>query len=355
VKHPGATIAAAFDPLVLSALAAAAPPPLAKPMPKLAPSGYHVAKALAVPGEGGWDYLFVDEGARRLYVSHSTKVDVLDADSGKIAGAIDGLSGVHGIAVDPSSGRGFITNGRTNTVTVFATSSLAKVAEVPSSGQAPDAIVYDPLSKRVLAMNHRSGDITVIDPGAAKVVARIDVGGELEFATSDGAGRVYVNVEDRSEVAAIDTRSMKVVARWPLAPCEEPTGMGIDRAGHRLVIGCGNRMAAVVNADTGKVTATFPAGESVDGAAFDEGTHLGFVSAGEGWLTVLREEAPDRWTQLANVETRRGARTMTVDTKTHDVFLSTAKLGPPPAPTTEQPHPRPSIEPGSFVVLLLQR
>jgi DNA-binding beta-propeller fold protein YncE len=315
---------------------------------------YHLASTLAIGGEGGWDYLAVDEGARRLYVSHSIRVEVLDADTGKPVGAIDGLSGVHGIAVAPALGRGFISNGKTASVIVFELATSKKTAEIPVQGENPDAILFDPVTKRVFAFNHSSGNVAVIDAAAGNVVGSIDVGGTLEFATTDLAGTIYVNVEDKSQVAAIDAKTMAVKARWPLAPCEEPTGQAIDRDAHRLFVVCGNKMAAVVDSTNGKVVTTIPTGDRTDGAGFDPGTKTAFSSNGEGTLTVVHEDSPDKFHVVENVTTRKGARTMTVDEKTHRVFLSTADYGPTPAATADQPRPRPSIVPGTFVVLVVE-
>jgi DNA-binding beta-propeller fold protein YncE len=331
-------------PLSLQAAPAAAPT-----------AGYRVAREIPIGGEGGWDYLAMDPAARRLYVSHGTAVVVLDPDAGKKAGEIDGLSGVHGIALAPELGRGFISNGRSSMVTIFDLKTLAKLGEVKSTGENPDAILYDPATRRIFAFNGRSASATVLDAASGKVAGTIPLGGKPEFATADGKGEVFVNLEDKSEVAAIDARALSVKSRWPLAPCEEPSGMAIDRAHRRLLVGCGNEKAAWVDADSGKVLTTVPIGRGVDANSFDPGTSLGFASNGDGTLTVLREETPDRLTVAANVPTRRGARTMALDEKTHAIYLSTAELGPPPAPTAQQPRPRPTIKPNTFTVLVVEK
>jgi DNA-binding beta-propeller fold protein YncE len=340
--------------------AAPAKPAPAKPAPeKSTPgkSGYHVAREIPIGGEGGWDYLTVDSGARRLYISHATKVVVVDVDSDKIVGEVGNLSGVHGIAVAPDLGRGFISNGRSSLITIFDLKTLATQSEVKSTGENPDAIIYDPFSSQVFAFNGRSKNATVLDAKTGKVAGTIELGGKPEFATSDLKGNVFVNIEDTSEVAELGAKDLKVKARWPLKPCEEPSGMAIDRKHHRLLIGCSNKLAAVVDTESGKVVTTVPIGEGVDANAFDPGTDLGFSSngGGEGTLTVIKEEKPDKFTVVENVPTRRGARTMALDEKTHNVYLATAKFGPPPAPTAEQPRPRPTIVPGSFVILVVTR
>ncbi len=335
----------------------AAPAKVAPAKPTPAKSGYHVAKEIPIGGEGGWDYLTVDSAARRLYVSHATKVVVVDVDSDKIVGEIGNLSGVHGIAVAPELGRGFISNGRSSMITIFDLKTLATLSEVKSSGENPDAIMYDPFSSQVFAFNGRSKNATVLDAKTGKVAGTIELGGKPEFATSDLKGNVFVNIEDTSEVAELGAKDLKVKARWPLKPCEEPSGMAIDRKHHRLLVGCSNKLAAVVDTESGKVVTTVPIGAGVDANAFDPGTDLGFSSngGGDGTLTVIKEETPDKFTVAEDVPTRRGARTMALDEKTHNVYLATAKFGPPPAPTAEQPRPRPTILPDSFVILVVSR
>ena len=270
-------------------------------------------------------------------------------------GTIPGLSGVHGIAVAGDLGRGFISNGRSSMITIFDLKTLAPLGEVKSTGENPDAILYDPFSHRVFAFNGRSGDATVLEGKTGTVAGTIALGGKPEFAVTDLKGKIFVNIEDRSEVVEIGAKDLKVKAHWPLKPCEEPSGLAIDRKHRRLLVGCGNKLAAIMDSGSGKVITTLPVGDNLDGAAFDAGTGLGFTSNGDGTLSVIREETPDRFRVVENVPTRRGARTLAVDEKTHSVFLSTAELGPAPAPTTEQPHPRPTVVPGTFVVLVVKR
>ena len=344
--------------LTFAAVAFGTPFAGAAPAPKKAQpasGGYRVSREIKLGGEGGWDYLAADAAARRLYVSHGTRVEVVDLDSGKPAGAIGNLSGVHGIAIAGDLGRGFISNGRSSMITIFDLKTLATVSEVKSTGENPDAILYDPFSSQVFAFNGRSKNATVLDAKTGKVAGTIELGGKPEFAASDGAGKVFVNIEDKSEVVEIGAKDLAVKAHWPLAPCEEPSGLAIDRAHHRLLAGCSNKLAAIVDTASGKVVATVPIGSGVDANAFDPGTGLGFSSNGEGTLTVIKEERPDKFTVVENVPTRRGARTMALDEKTHDVYLATAQFGPPPAATAEQPHPRPPILPDSFVLLVVSR
>jgi DNA-binding beta-propeller fold protein YncE len=319
-------------------------------------SGYHMLPEIAVGGEGGWDYITVDPAARRVYVSHSTKVVVLDADKGSPVGEITDLSGVHGIALAPDLGRGFISNGRSATVTIFDLKKLTKLGEV-KTGENPDAILFDPATHRVFAFNGRSGDATAFEAATGKVAGTIALGGKPEFATSDFKGTVYVNIEDKSEVVRIDPKKLTVTARWPLKPCEEPSGMAIDRKHHRLFVGCANKLMAILDAGSGKVITTEPIGEGVDANAFDPETGFAFSSngGGDGTLTVVHEDSPDKFHVVENVATRKGARTMALDEKTHSVFLPTAQFGPAPAPTAEQPRPRPTLLPNTFVVLHLGR
>jgi DNA-binding beta-propeller fold protein YncE len=320
------------------------------------PPGYHVTKEIQIGGEGGWDYLTVDPAGRRLYASHTNKVEVVDLDSGKKAGEVLNLSGVHGIAIASDLNRGFISNGRSSTVTIFDLKTLATIGDVKVTGENPDAILYDPFSSQVFAFNGRSKNATVLEAKTGKVVGTIALGGKPEFATTDLQGRVFVNMEDLSEIAVIDAKTLAVKAHWPLKPCEEPSGMAIDRKHHRLLSGCDNKMAAVVDTGSGKVVATVPIGEGVDANAFDPGTDLGFSSNGkDGTLTVIREEGPDRFAVAESVPTRKGARTMALDEKTHTVYLVTAQFGPAPAPTTEQPRPRPTILPDTFTILVVSR
>ena len=325
--------------LAAAALAAAGP-------------GYHVTTTYKVGGEGGWDYLNADAGARRLYISRGTHVLVLDLDSGKNVGDIPDTPGVHGIALAPELGKGFTSNGREGTVSIFDLKTLAPSSKV-KVGENPDAILYDPSTKRVFTFNGRSQDSSAIDAVSGKVVGTIKLDGKPEFAASDAEGEIFVNIEDKSELVAIDPTKLEVKAKWPLAPCTEPSGLSIDRKNRRLFVGCDNKMMAVVDADSGKVLATPAIGEGVDATAFDEATDLAFASCGEGVLTVVKEDSPNQFTVAENVVTQQGARTMALDSQTHNVYTVTAKFGPPPAATADNPRPRRTILPDSFVVLVV--
>jgi len=317
-------------------------------------AGYHVIKTYKVGGDGGWDYLTFDKASNRLFISRATHVIVMDADSGKVVGDIPDTPGVHGIALAPEFGRGFVSNGRDNSVTVFDLSNLKLLSKI-KVGENPDAILYDPASKRVFTFNGHSHDVTAIDAAKSAVLGTIKVDGKPEFAVSDEKGEIFVNIEDKSELMALDPNKLEAKARWPLAPCEEPSGLAIDRKSRRLFSGCGNKLMSVVDADSGKLVTTLPIGDGVDANAFDPETGLAFASCGEGVLTVVHEDSANKFSVVENVPTARGARTMTLDPEKHRVFLVTAKFGPPPAPTAQQPHPWPSILPDTFVVMVMSR
>src|SRR6202045_1873233 len=317
--------------------------------------GYHVVATYKVGGDGGWDYLTTDSDARHIYISRGTHVMVIDADSGKSVGDIGDTPGVHGIALAPELGRGFISNGREGTVSIFDMKTLATSGKV-KVGDNPDAILYDPATKRVFTFNGKSQDSTVIDAEKGTVLGTIKLDGKPEFAAADGQGGVWVNIEDKSELVSIDPSKLEVKSKWPLAPCTEPSGLSLDKKNRRLFVGCDNKMMAVVDADSGKVLATPPIGEGVDATAFDDGTGLAFASCGgDGVLTVVKQESPDKFSVAENVPTQAGARTLAIDSKTHRVFVVTAKFGPPPAATADNPHPRRSILPDTFVVLVLSK
>ena len=317
-------------------------------------SGYHVVNQYKLGGEGGWDYLTLDAKTRRLYVSRATHVTVVDADTGAVVGDIPDTPGVHGVAVVEETGKGYVSCGRSSSVTVFDLKALKTLKQIPV-GKNPDAIIYDAASGRVFTMDGGSDDVTAVDVKTDTVAGTLALGGRPEFAVADGQGRVFVNLEDRSAVVEFDSRRLAVEARWPVAPAEEPSGLAFDGKHRRLFSVGANRLMAVLNVDTGKVVATVPIGSGVDAAAFDAGTGLVFASNGEGTLTVVREETPDKYTLVENVPTRRGARTMALDPKTHRVYLVTAEFGPPPQPTPERPRPRPSIVAGSFTLLVVGR
>jgi hypothetical protein len=336
--------AAAF---ILSAgIAAGAFSRAASPAPGA--SGYKVIKTVPVVGEGGWDYVTVDSAARRLYVSHATHVVVFDSDTYAVVGDIPDTQGVHGIALAPDLGRGFVSDGRANTATIFDLKTLKTIGTV-KTGTNPDAIVYEPVTKRVFTLNGRSSDATAINAPDGTVLGTIPLGGKPEFAVADGKGTIYVNIEDTSELVQFDAQKLAVLHRWPLAPCKEPSGLAMDLKTRRLFAGCDNEMMAVVDADSGKVLATPAIGEGVDANAFDPETNLAFSSNGQaGTLTVVHEDSPDKFTVVENVPTKKSARTMGLDLKTHNIFLPAADFDPP-----AEGERRPKMKPGSMVFLVV--
>jgi DNA-binding beta-propeller fold protein YncE len=288
--------------------------------------GYSVVKKISVAGQGGFDYLTVDEAARRLYVSHGTQVEVIDIDALTVVGNVPKTPGVHGVAIAPEFGRGFVSNGQASTVTIFDLKTLKPIADVPT-GQKPDAIIYDPATSRVFAFNGESKSATAIDAASGKVAGTVDLQGGPEYAAADGNGFIYNNLEDESLVLKINARELKVEQRWPTSPCSSPSSMAMDRANRRLFVGCRSKVMAVLNADTGKVITTLPIGDHVDATAFDAETKLIFNSNGEGTISVIHEDGPDKYSLVETVKTAPRAKTMALDPKTHRLFLSTAENG----------------------------
>jgi DNA-binding beta-propeller fold protein YncE len=330
--------------LSLSALIAAKPA-----------SGYHLLKKFVLGGDGGWDLLAFDAAANRLYIPRGTHVMVVDPDSGTIVGYIPNTPRVHGVALAPEFGKGFTSNGGDGTVTIFDLKTLKTLGQV-KAGKNPDAIIYDPASKRIFCFNGGSNDVTAIDGKTGTVAGTLALGGKPELAVADEHGKIFVNLEDKSAVVEFDARKLELDATWPLAPGEEPTGIAMDRKHHRLFVACGNKLMAVVNADSGKLVTTFPIGDGPDGAAFDSDRQLAFSPNGaDGTLTVAHEDSADKISVLENVATQKGARTMELDGHGHRVFLVTAEFGPTPAPTADRPRPRPPMIPGSFTLLVFGR
>jgi DNA-binding beta-propeller fold protein YncE len=290
------------------------------------PSGYREVNKVAIPGTGGWDYVTVDAAARRVYVSHATQVEVLDADSLKVIGTISDTPGVHGIAVAPEVGKGFITAGKVDAVVVFDLTTLKSTSRVPT-GKKPDAIVYDSASKQVFAMNGSSDSATAINAADGTVSGTIALGGGPEFAVVDGKGSLWVNLEDKSEMLQIDTKALKVVNRWPLAPCQEPSSLAFDAQNRRLFAGCRNRVLAIVDADSGKVLKTYPIGDHVDAGGFDPGSKRVFLSTGDGHISIFQQDTPDAYTLVESMTTYPASKTMGMDLKTGRIFLPTNQGG----------------------------
>ena len=316
-----------------------------------ADAAYHLLQKVPLGGDGGWDLLTLDGEGRRLYVARSDRVMVIDVDRYKLVGEIKGTPGVHGVAIAHDLGRGFTSNGGDSSVTIFDIKTLGEIGGV-ATGIRPDAIAYDSASGRVFTMNVGSLDATAIDAARGKVVGTVPLSGRPEVAVTDGAGRLFVNLEDRSAVQVVDTRTLKPVARWPLSPGTEPSGLAIDRERHRLFAVCADSLMIVMDSDNGRVVTSLPIGRGVDAAGFDPATRRAFSSNGVGSLTVVQEDGPDSLRVLENVPTQPGARTMALDEKSHRVFLVSANFGPPPAPTPERPHPRGPVLPGTFVLLV---
>jgi len=306
---------------------------------------YKVVKTWKLGGDGGWDYLTADSDGHRLFIARATRVMVIDTESGKQVGEIPDTTGVHGVALDSEIGRGFTSNGREDTVSVFDLKSLVVEKKI-KVGSGPDAILYDPFSKRVFTFNGKGHDMTAVDAARGEVVGKIELGGKPEFAATDEKGTVFVNIEDTSELVAFDPQKLTVKSRWKLADCEEPTGLAIDRKNRRLFAGCGgNKRMVVVDADSGKVVASPAIGEGCDATAFDADRGLAFAAAGDGTITVIREDSRDKFSVAQTVTTQKSARTMTVDTKTHQLFTVAANVGP---------RPERKVEPDSFVVLVVE-
>src|SRR5271170_7814143 len=283
-------------------------------------SDYYLAKKVPLPGTGGWDYLTVDDSARRLYIAHTSQVIVVDADSLALVGSISGLSGVHGVAVAPEFGRGFITAGGSDSVTVFDLKTLARIADV-KVGQKPDAIVYDPASKRIFAMNGDGNSSTAINAADNKVVGTVPLGGGPEFTVADGEGNLFVNLEEKNELLDIDSNTLAIKNRWPVAPCQAPSSLGFDSTSHRLFLGCRSKLMAVVNAKTGSVVASYPIGDHADATTFDPVAKIAFTSTGDGNIFSFHQESPDSYVALPVIPTVKGAKTMTMDKKTHRLFV----------------------------------
>ncbi len=316
-------------------------------VPAPGPSGYHVIKTISVPGDEGWDYVLVDSDARRVYISHASHTVVMNADTYAIEGDIPDTQGVHGIALAPDLGRGFTSNGRANTVTIFDLKSLKTIGTAKTDAN-PDAIIYDPATKRVFTFNGRGKNATAINAADGSIVGTIPLGGKPEFAVTDGKGSVWVNDEDSSELHHLDPQALKELHKWPLAPCKSPSGLTADLKTRRLFTVCDDKVSAVVDADSGKVVATPAICDGPDAAGFDPSDNLFFVSCGDGNLTVIHEDSPDKFTVVENVPTKKSARTMGLDLKTHNIFLPSAEFDPP-APGER----RGKMKPGSFAVVVV--
>src|SRR5579863_687546 len=324
--------------------------PLAAP---LAAQPYKILDSWKIGGDGGWDYLLADPPAHRLYLTRGNHVDAVDTQSGKVVGSITGLHGTHGVALDTEGKFGYISDGGGNAVVVFDRSSFAAVATIPTGGQGPDGIVFEPSTQTVWAFEGHSKDAAVIDAASRKVIATIPLPGKPEFPAVDGKGTVYDNIEDKNEIVRLDAHARKLTAEWP-AGCDSPSGLAFDTAGHRLFPVCDGNKMAVVDSNSGKVVATPAIGDGPDAANYSPAKNVAFASSGDGVLAVVDTSKPD-YPTLESLSTQRGARTMTYDPGTDRAYVVTADFGPRPAPTAENPRPRPAIMPGSFTVIVIGR
>ncbi len=313
-------------------------------------SKIELIKKTVVGGEGSWDFLSVDPKSRLLYVSHSTKVEVLNADTHAKIGEIGDIKGVHGIMEVPSLNKAYTTNGKTNNVTVFDTKTLKKLGEIPT-GEKPDAILFDAFSGHLFVFNNAGGNVTVIDPKSDKVLKTIEIGGALEIGVSDEKGLIYVNVEDKNEIVVFSSKDFGIKNRFKLAPGEEPTGLAIDIQNNRLFSGCHNELLIVIDAATGNVISKLPIGKGVDGVVFIKKEKLIISSNGEGSLTVIKENTANDFKVIETIQTMRGAKTITLDSKTNHIFLSAAQYGETPPVTTENQKPRAPIIPNTFTIM----
>ncbi len=313
-------------------------------------SNYKIVNKIHLEGDGKWDYLFSDDAASRLYVSHQTMVQVVDETTGQVIGKITGMNGVHGIAIVSDLNKGYISSGKDTMVTVFDTKTFNVITKITASGVGPDAIFYDPYSKKIFTCNGKGHSSSVIDPETDKIIATIELTGKPESGVSDGNGKVYVNFEKESQLCEINSATFKVENVWPLAPGEGPTGLSLDNENHRLFSACDNKMMMILDAETGKIVTSVPIGENVDGDAFDPGLKVAYTSNGEGNMTVIEEDNKDAFEVAETFPTQRGAKTITVNRKTHHIYMSTADLKGADD-DDDNPHAKPKIVPGTFVVL----
>lgn len=312
-----------------------------------AQSHYKIVNKFHIEGNGGWDYISVDETNSRIYVSHATVAQAIDIKTGKLIGTIPDTKGIHGIAFAPALNKGFTSNGRDSSVTVFNLKTLAVITKIKVTGKNPDAILFDPFSQKVFTFNGGSSNATVIDAKDNKVVATITLDGKPEFPATDGKGTIFVNIEDKSKISVIDAKTLKVTKSWSIAPGEEPSGLALNNQSHRLFSVCSNKLIVITDAETGKVVTTLPIGDRCDGVAFDPEYRRAYSSNGEGTITVVQEEDANRFKVLETINTQKGARTIAVDKETHHLYLPTAEFGT----TVVANNHNSAVKPDSFVVL----
>jgi len=314
------------------------------------PSGYHLVSTVKLGGTGGWDYLTIDPATHRLFISRSTHFIVVDLAQGKVVGEIPETQGAHGVALSSEFNRGYTTNGRTANSTIFDMTTLKVLGDV-STDKDTDGVIYDPFSKRVFTFNGDANTATAIDAKSGKVAGSVPLGGGPEFGASDGKGHIFVNLEDKSSLVRFDATTLKLENTWPLAPCESPSGLAIDAQHEILIVGCHNKLMAFVDGNSGKVIGTVPIGQGVDANRFDPATGYAFASCGDGTITIAHEDSPAKFSLVETIQTKRGARTMELDPSNHHLYTVTADFGPAPAPTKDNPRPRPAILPDTFVLL----
>ena len=315
-----------------------------------AQSNLKLVNKIHVEGDGGWDYISVDELNGRIFVSHAMVAQAIDIKTGKLAGTIPDTKGIHGIAIAAGLNKGFTSNGRDSSVTVFNLKTLAVITKIKINAKNPDAICYDPFSQKIFTFNGGSSNATVIDAKTNKVITNIPLEGKPEFSVTDGKGKIFVNIEDKSSMNVINTATLKAEKRWSIAPGEEPSGLAIDLENNRLFSVCSNKLMVVSDAKTGKVITTLPIGDRCDGVAFDPGTKRAYSSNGEGTITVVKQLNKDSYKVLETIATQKGARTITIDNKTHHLYLPTADYGATPSGGG-----RPAIKPDSFVILDIEQ
>lgn len=315
---------------------------------------YKVSKKIAVAGDDGWDYLAVDDVNQHLFVSHGNVVNVIDIKSQETLATIPDTKGVHGIAIANDLNKAFITDGKENAVTIVDLKTFELIEKVIIEGQKPDAVLYDKFSQKVFTFNAKSKDATVLDAISNKIVKTIPFGGKPEFSVTNTKGLIYVNIEDKNEIKTIDAKTLEVIATWSISPGDEPSGLAIDLETNRLFSVCGNNLMVVVDASNGKIIKTLPIGDGCDGVAFDADKKLAFSSNGIGTITVVKENSESDFSVLQTVTTQKGARTITLNKSTHQLYLSTAEYGAKPEPTSENPKPRPGLIPNSFKILVVE-
>src|SRR5262245_18413911 len=314
--------------------------------------GYRLLQTIAIAGDDGWDHPTVDSAARRLYVTHGTHVVVIDVDSGTLIGKIDNTPGVHFTVIDPELDRGFISNGGAARLTIFDTKMLGTTGEVKTTGENPGPTAFDPATTRVFTFKLNSHNATVVDSKEGKVVGAFDLGGRPELAGTDAKGNVFINLVQKNVVLQIDSRKMTAGQTWPVAPCVGPRTMAVDQSNGRLFVGCANRRMVVMDSSNGRVITSVPIGAGPDDSAYDPETGLVYISNGDGTISIIRQETPDRYSVAETVKTAPGARNMALDLKSKKLFVPLSDREPPPPPSAQNPSPRGSLTPGTFRVLV---